>query len=224
VEVASGGLLLTVSQYLQFVHGYSARETGLALAPMALGMIASSSMAATLGQKLGNRPLVAAGLTVVAAGFGLRGGHRPGPVRGRRRAGAARGDRGADGRRAPEHAGVGSALNDTVQQAGAALGVAALGSVVAGTFTGAMPASAPEPARHSTAEALGVAAGTGDAGLAEAARDAFTTAMSVTTLTGAGAVLAAAVLALLVLRDRKPTTAQPTPVKQQATVAATADQ
>jgi DHA2 family multidrug resistance protein-like MFS transporter len=116
-----------------------------------------------------------------------------------------------------EHAGVGSALNDTVQQAGAALGVAALGSVLAGAFTGAMPEGAPQAARHSIAQALGVAASTGDAGLAEAARDAFTTAMSATSLAGAVTVIAAAVLALLVLRDRTPTPAQPTPVKEAAT-------
>jgi DHA2 family multidrug resistance protein-like MFS transporter len=48
-----------------------------------------------------------------------------------------------------EHAGVWSALNDTIQQAGSVLGVAALGSVLASSFTGAMPASAAEAARHS---------------------------------------------------------------------------
>ena len=57
----------------------------------------------------------------------------------------------------PAHAGVGSALNDTVQQAGAALGVAVLGSVLAGVYTAAMPASAPAAARDSIA-----AAGAGD--------------------------------------------------------------
>jgi MFS transporter, DHA2 family, multidrug resistance protein len=231
LSVASAGLTLTVTQYLQFVLGYSASDTGLALAPMALGLIVASSMAATLGRKVGNRPLVAAGLAVVAGGFGLLATLSPGD--GFAVVATALALFGVGGGLAQpaaiaalmgavpqEHAGVGSALNDTMQQAGAALGVAVLGSVLASTFTGSMPASAPEPARHSIAEALGVAAGTGDPGLAEAARDAFTTAMSVTSLAGVVIVLAAAVLALLVLRDREPTTAQPTPVApvEEATV------
>jgi EmrB/QacA subfamily drug resistance transporter len=234
VEVASGGLLLTVTQYLQFVLGYSAMQTGLVLVPMALGLIVASSLAATLGQRLGNRPLAAAGLVVVAGGFGLLATLSPGD--GLALVATALTLFGVGGGLAQpaaiaalmgavpkEHAGVGSALNDTVQQAGAALGVAVLGSVLASTFTRAMPAWAPQAARHSIAQALRVAAGTGDAGLAKAARDAFTTAMSVTSLAGAGAVLAAAVLALLVLRDRKPTPAEATGAKEEATVATPAN-
>jgi MFS transporter, DHA2 family, multidrug resistance protein len=224
MEIALGGLLLTVTQYLQFVLGYSALETGLALVPMALGMIVASSMAATLGQKLGNRPLAAAGLTVVAGGFGVLATLSPGD--GFAVVGTALALLGVGGGLAQpaaiaalmgavatEHAGVGSALNDTIQQAGAALGVAVLGSVLASAFTGNMPASTPEAARHSIAQALGVAAATGDTGLAAAARDAFTTAMSATSLAGVGAVIAAAVVALLVLRDRKPATVEPSPVE-----------
>jgi MFS transporter, DHA2 family, multidrug resistance protein len=45
---------------------------------LALGLIAASTVAATLGQRLGNRPLAAAGLTVVAAGFGLLATLSPG--------------------------------------------------------------------------------------------------------------------------------------------------
>ncbi|MER6948425.1 MFS transporter [Nonomuraea sp. NPDC000554] len=214
VQVGNGGLLLALTQYLQFVLGYSPTQAGLALAPMALAVIVVNGVGATLGQKIGNRPLAVAGLVVLAAGFGVlatlsaddgfpmvaaalvlfgigAGLAQPAAI-------AA-----LMGAVPPEHAGVGSALNDTVQQAGAALGVAALGSVLAGTFTGAMPASAPEAARHSIADALGVAARTGDAGLAAAARDAFTSAMSVAFVAGACGVLASAVLALLLLRDRK---------------------
>lgn len=55
------------------------------------------------------------------------------------------------------------------------------------------------------------AARTGDAGLARTAHDAFTTAMSTTFLVGAGGVLAAAVLALLVLRDRGPAVLESAP-------------
>jgi MFS family permease len=102
-----------------------------------------------------------------------------------------------------EQAGVGAALNDTIQQAGAALGIAVIGSVLSSTFTGAMPASAPETARRSIGDALAVAASTGDSALVTTARDAFATAMSAGFIAGGAGVLAAAVLALFVMRNGK---------------------
>ncbi|MBN6056889.1 MFS transporter, partial [Nonomuraea sp. RK-328] len=102
-----------------------------------------------------------------------------------------------------EQAGVGSALNDTIQQMGAALGIAVLGSVLAGSYTNAMPATAPEAARRSVADALTAADLTGDTTLAQAAREAFTTAMSSAFVISAAGVLAAAILALIVLRRKE---------------------
>ncbi len=102
-----------------------------------------------------------------------------------------------------EDAGVGSALNDTIQQAGAALGVAVLGAVLSGTYTSEMPVGTPEAARQSVSEALVLAARTGDEGPAAAAREAFTSAMSATFLVGVCGVLGAAVLALFLMRSRK---------------------
>ncbi|MER5426391.1 MFS transporter [Streptosporangium roseum] len=227
VQVGNGGLLLALPQYLQFVLGYSPTQAGLALAPMALVVIVVNAVGATLGQKIGNRPLTVAGLIVLAAGFGLLATLSPGD--GSAMVTTALVLFGAGGGLAQpaaiaalmgavphEHAGVGSALNDTVQQAGAALGVAVLGSVLAGGFTAAMPAAAPEAARHSIGDALAVAARTGDAGLADAARDAFTTGMSVSFAAGACGVLAAAVLALLVMRDRKASPARSGPAEEAA--------
>src|SRR5436190_916742 len=102
----------------------------------------------------------------------------------------------------PDKAGVGSALNDTIQQAGSALGIAILGSLLAGGFTRHMPAGAPAPARRSITGAFATAHG--DAGLIHAAREAYTAAMSTTFTVGAIGVLAAAVLATLVIRNAKP--------------------
>jgi DHA2 family multidrug resistance protein-like MFS transporter len=96
----------------------------------------------------------------------------------------------------PEQAGVGSALNDTIQQMGAALGVAILGSVLTSTFADSMPASAPSQARLSISGALNL-------GLADVGRDAFTTAMSACLTAAAFGVVGAAVLAFLMMRDRK---------------------
>ncbi|MFB4288982.1 MFS transporter [Nonomuraea sp. ATR24] len=214
VQIGNGGLLLAMAQYLQFVLGFTPTQAGLAMAPMALAVILVNAVAATLGQRLGNRPLTVAGLLVLVAGFavlatlsaddgfgmvavalvlfGIGGGlAQPAAI-------AA-----LMGAVPPEHAGVGSALNDTVQQAGAALGVAALGSVLAGTFTATMPESAPEQARRSIGDALAVAARTGDGGLVDTAREAFTGAMSLSFVAGACGALAAAVLAFALLRDRR---------------------
>jgi hypothetical protein len=105
-----------------------------------------------------------------------------------------------------EQAGVGSALNDTIQQAGTALGIAILGSLLASGFARHLPAGVPARARGSIAGTLSAAHG--DAGLVHAARAAFTASMSVTFTVSAIGVLAAAVLATLVMRNTKP---QPAP-------------
>lgn len=215
VEIGNGGLLLAVTQYLQFVLGYSPLQTGLSMIPLAVAALAANTVGATLGQKLGNRFMVASGLLVLAAGFGVLAAAALGD--GFMIMGAALTLMGVGsglampaaitalmGAVPAEHAGVGSALNDTVQQAGAALGVAVLGSVLSSAFTGAMPHTVPEQARHSIGDALAVATATGDTALAQAARDAFTTAMSTTFTVGAAGVLAAAVFALVMLRDRRP--------------------
>jgi hypothetical protein len=101
-----------------------------------------------------------------------------------------------------EQAGVGSALNDTIGQAGTALGIAILGSLLASGFARHLPASVPAQARGSIAGAL--AAAHGDPGLVHAARAAFTASMSVTFTVGAIGVLVAAVLATVIMRNTKP--------------------
>lgn len=100
-----------------------------------------------------------------------------------------------------DKAGVGSALNDTVQQSGTALGIAILGSLLSGGYKDEIPAGAPERARESIGGALAVAGG--DTGLVRAAREAFTASMSTTFTISAVGVLAAAVVATLVMRDRR---------------------
>ena len=109
-----------------------------------------------------------------------------------------------------DKAGVGSALNDTVQQAGTALGIAILGSLLSSGYADRMPEGA------GGGEALdrrgGGRAG-GDAGLVAAAREAFTASMSTTFTVSAIGVLAAALLATLVMRDdrRRPAVAEHLP-------------
>ncbi|KAA2253620.1 MFS transporter [Solihabitans fulvus] len=211
---ANGGLMLVLTQYLQFVLKYSPTETGLAFTPLAVAALLFNAIGAKLVGKIGNRVTAVIGLLVIAASFGLlanlssdsgfgmlavamvvmgAGGGLAQPAAIGALMGAVPG----------EHAGVGSAVNDTIQQAGAALGVAILGAVLSGTYTSAMPDSAPEQARRSIGDALASAAQSGDAGLAHTAREAFTSAMSASFWGGTIGVVGAAVLAVFLMRDTR---------------------
>ncbi|MFI5803514.1 MFS transporter [Streptomyces sp. NPDC051561] len=220
VQVGNGGLLLVVTQYVQFVLGYSPTEAGSSFIPMAVAALVFNGIGATLGQRIGNRAMAAIGLVALAGAFVLLSSLDPGDGFVLLAAGMAAVGAGAGlampaaitalmGAIPAEHAGVGSALNDTIQQAGAALGVAALGSILATGYAASMPESAPEAARHSISEALALAARTGDSTLAQSAREAFTSGMGTTFLISAAGVIAAAVVAFLMMRDPKKTAEAP---------------
>jgi EmrB/QacA subfamily drug resistance transporter len=227
VEVANGGLLLVFTQYLQFVLGYSPVKAGLAFVPLAVGALAGNAAGTKAGAKTGPRFLVLGGMLVMAASFALlttvsagTGFAVPAIALGLLGLGAGIAMPAAVGALMstipPEQAGVGSALNDTIQQAGSALGIAILGSLLAGGFTRHMPAGAPAQARHSIAGAL--AAAHGDAGLVRAARAAYTASMSTTFMISAISILAAALVATLVMRNTRPEPAT-APAQEQELVA-----
>ncbi|MER5325965.1 MFS transporter [Streptosporangium roseum] len=70
VQIGNGGLLL-LTQYLQYVLGYTPTQAGLAFIPMAIASLTFNTLGATLGSKIGNRALIVFGLTVMACGFGV---------------------------------------------------------------------------------------------------------------------------------------------------------
>jgi EmrB/QacA subfamily drug resistance transporter len=211
LSFGTGALLLMLTQYLQLVLGYTPLKAGLALLPYAVAAALFNGVGAALGQKVSNRVLITGGLLVMSVGFAVLafldagssygmlitglmimgvGGGLAGPAAYATLLGAV----------PPAHAGVGSALNDTIQQVGMALSVAVLGSVLAGVYTAQMPDSAPEAARKSIAGALRL----GDGGLADLAKDAFATAMSFGSWVAIGFTVAAAVLASIVLPKTQP--------------------
>ncbi|MEV4104181.1 MFS transporter [Nonomuraea sp. NPDC049649] len=211
----AGAVMFMLTQYLQFVLGYAEIRAGLAMLPYAVAAAVFNGVGAGLGKKLGNRALVSGGLLVMAAGFVIManatgypalftallimgvGGGLAGPSAYASLMNAI----------PIERAGVGSAMNDTVQQVGLALSIAVLGSVLAGVYTGRMPASAPDAAR----ESIGVAIRLPE--LADAAGAAFTTAMHVGSWVGAAFCVAASVVAAALLRPAAPAPAQePAPV------------
>ncbi|WP_406414964.1 MFS transporter [Streptomyces sp. NBC_01614] len=208
VQIGNGGLLLVLTQYLQFVLGYSPLKAGLAFLPLAITALLGNGVGVKLAAKYGNRWVILAGMLVMVACFALMatvsadsGFTVPAVALGLLGLGAGLAMPAAVGAlmgTIPEDkAGVGSALNDTIQQAGTALGIAILGSLLSSGFADRMPEGVPEEAKHSIA---GAVAG-GDAGLVAAAREAFTASMSTTFMVSAIGVLAAALLATLVMRD-----------------------
>ncbi len=218
LSFGAGALMLALTQYLQFVLGYEPLQAGLALVPYVVASFVFSGVGAALGKKVSNKTLIVVGLTVLAGAFGLLstldvadgygflitclivmgvGGGLAGPAAYATLMGAV----------PPKHAGVGSALNDTVQQVGGALSIAVLGSVLAAAYTAAMPADAPEAARESISSAL--ASGAPD--LVLAGKESFLAAMSIGSWVGLGFTLLAALVALVVL-PRKAVVPEPVTV------------
>lgn len=112
----------------------------------------------------------------------------------------------------PERAGTASALLQTGQELGGALGVAVLGSIGAAVYRNSsaldapagVPADALEPARETIGGALAAAgklSGDASASLIEAARTAFTTEVHAASVAGAVVMAGAAVFALIGLRS-----------------------
>ncbi len=203
-----GAVLLMLTQYLQFVLGYEPMQAGWALLPYAVAAAVCNGLGATLGKKLSNKTLIVTGLLVMAGAFAVLanadsylyvlismlvmgvGGGLAGPAAYASIMSAI----------PLEHAGVGSAMNDTLQQVGQAISIAVLGSVLAGVFTSKMPEDVPAAARDNIGAAFGL-------GFVEPAKAAFTAAMSYGSWISAGFAVAAALLGLILLRARKPSAA-----------------
>ncbi|MEV1065432.1 MFS transporter [Streptomyces sp. NPDC050263] len=228
VQIGNGGLLLVLTQYLQFVLGYSPVKAGLAFLPLAVAALIGNGVGVKLAEKIGNRFVILAGMLVMVACFALlttvdadSGFTVPAIALGLLGLGAGLAMPAAVGALMStipaDRAGVGSALNDTIQQAGTALGIAILGSLLTSGFAAEMPADAPEAARQSIGGALAVAGE--DAGLVRAAGEAFTASMTTTFTVSAIGVLAAAILATLVMRDRTPETEETAPIEEPEPVA-----
>ncbi|MBX7547023.1 MFS transporter [Streptomyces sp. tea 10] len=211
VQIGNGGLMLVLTQYLQFVLGYSPIKAGLAFLPLAVTAIIGNAGGVKLAAKTGNRVVILLGMLIMVSSFAVlttvdagSGFAVPAIALGLLGLGAGAAMPAAVGALMgtipPEQAGVGSALNDTIQQAGTALGIAILGSLLASGYTDRMPADAPAPARESIAGAVATA----HPALLHAAREAFASSMTTTFTVSAAGVLAAAMLATAVMRDRKP--------------------
>lgn len=228
VFFAMFGCLYFLSQYMQFVQGYSALQTGWRLMPVAGCLMIGSVLTTPLVRRFGTKLVVATGLgltgvglwifslasvssgygevlaTLIVAGTGMALAMAPATDS-------------IMGSLPPAKAGVGSAMNDTTREIGGALGVAILGSVMNSGYRSSITsnpsygtlqqasAEAADAVRDSVGGAAQVAAQLpGDLAtqLTAAANSAFVDALDNTVLVGVVFALAGALVALLFLPAR----------------------
>ncbi|WP_225098707.1 MFS transporter [Streptomyces sp. CoH27] len=212
------GLMFVLPPYLQAVLGHDALGTGVRLLPMMGGLMIAARGAQPVVAKFGARAVVSAGLVVLAfaallgsrttadSGYGFVAlwlsitgvgfGFCIVPAMD-----------GALGALPRDRAGSGSGLLMTLRQVGAAIGIALLGSLLAGIFrdrldvTG-LPPQAAHTAGESVIAAHLIAAKAGPEGaarLAASANDAYVHGMGVVLLVCGIAALVAALLAAVLL-------------------------
>lgn len=205
------GLMFVLPPYLQAVLGNDALGTGVRLLPLMGGLIVAARAAQPVVARFGARAVVGAGLVVLAfaallgsrttvdSGYGFTAlwlsvagvgfGFAVVPAMS-----------GALATLPSDRAGSGSGLLMTLRQVGGAIGIALLGSLLAGAFrdrldvTG-LPAAAADTAGHSVVAAHLIAERTGSARLAASADSAYVHGMALTLLVCGIAALVSALLA-----------------------------
>jgi EmrB/QacA subfamily drug resistance transporter len=216
------GVFFLSTLYMQYVLGYSTLATGFATLPWAGALIIAAPRSAALGERFGVGRVIAAGFVIVAAAFailtqlqvdssyailgvafalqGLGMGAIFAPATGSIMSAVPL-----------DKAGVGSAVNDTTRELGAALGIAVLGTIIGSAYHSAVNLSGAglSPADRSVAEesiggAVSVARDlpNGGPGVLAQAQDAFVDAFRVTNALSIAITLGAAVVVFATLRRR----------------------
>jgi hypothetical protein len=148
------GSLFALTQYLQLVVGYSPLSAGLRALPFAAGVMVLAPVSSILVRAAGARVVVPLGLTGMSAGLFILTQVDAASGYGVIALGIAVMGIGMGLTLAPagesimsvlppEQAGVGSAVNDTVQELGGSLGVAVIGSIVSASFRHGLDSSHP---------------------------------------------------------------------------------
>ena len=228
------GAIYYATQFLQFVLGYNALETGVRLLPLAGAVFLGAAVTGRLTPKLGMKPMVVTGMvlgtvgvllltqvdkasgygdflpTMMLLGFaiGLSVSPATDTIMGS----------------FPENElGVGGGANDTALELGGSLGIAILGSLLGTTYKdkltdlvgGQLPAAALDTAKDSVGGGLAVAqqiARTPSAGpqqaqaLVDAVHEAFAHGVVQTSLVGGIIMAAGTLIVLAVLPGRRATT------------------
>ena len=209
------GMVFGLTQYLQFVQGFTPLEAGLRMLPVAVGMAMGAGLSHRIVSRVGSRRVVAAGLVCVGGIMATIALWQPDTTyvvigvtffclavsMGNVMAPSTDAVMGA----VPEaNAGIASAMNDVTRQVSGAFGVAVIGSVINTAYSGRMDAAVaglPPEAAEAASDSVGAATriasmlpeGLG-AELAAAADVAFTDALGIAVLVSAGVAVAGAVL------------------------------
>ncbi len=221
VFFAMFGSTFLLTQYFQFVLGYSPLETGVRLLPWAVTMMIGGPASARLVRSYGAKIIVTLGLLLVAIGLAsmtalnetssyldifwrlIIMGTGMSLV-------MAPATDSIMGSLPLGKAGVGSAVNDTTRQVGGALGVAIIGSVLSSTYgskitdflaRSPVPTAAKDAAKNSLGGAMQVAQGapTKQLGhtLTATAQSAFVDGLHHGVLVGAAVALVGAIVAFI---------------------------
>ena len=135
------GMFFLMTQYLQFVLGYSPLEAGVRIAPVALALLVIAPLSVLAAHRFGSKVVIVSGMALIALGLGLLSRTT---VAGTYRdciaaflvlgvgvaLALAPSTESVMGSLPKEEAGVGSATNDTAMQLGGALGVGVLGTAL----------------------------------------------------------------------------------------------
>ena len=209
------GFTFLVTQFFQFVRGYTALGTGVRILPLAISIAVAAVFGTRLAVRIGNKAVVASGLlmfgcallwisTVTAstsylilAATMVLGGGGLGLI-------TAPATEAIMGAVPKEKAGVGSAVNDATRLFGATLGVAVIGSIAASLYASrlaaTLPAGLPQQVAIATKGSVGgalvAAKGLADAGLASSAQALSDAAIGAFLNSFSGALLVAGVVAI----------------------------
>ena len=217
VFLAMAGVLYSMSQLMQLILGYSALESSLRMIPLMLPMLIIGPLVPTIVKKFGARLVISIGLLFTSAGFlimsfwtqdltyahlfitmlimmfGIVMAMTPGTNI--LMASVPR-----------NRSGMGSAMNDTTRELGAALGVAILGAILSSTYAEQIHDVAmqfggqiAEGLKSSLAVALEVANNLGAAAapVVTAAKDAFMGGVTQSAIVGAAIIFTAAIIAFI---------------------------
>lgn len=223
---ALSGSLFVLTQYLQLVHGYSPLSAGLRALSFAFAMGAVSPLSPILARRLGTRLVIPAGMALMGLGLldlSTASVHAAYPPLAIAVAvmGAGMGLVMAPASSTimstvpPHQAGAGSAINDTIREVGAALGVAIVGSLSAAAYRSRLgsvlvPRQVPGPVVDLATSSIAAAdivgkkvGGAGGSELVGAAHSAFVSAMALGLRVAAGVALVAAIAAIFALPRRR---------------------
>ncbi len=224
------GFFFVVSQLFQLVLGYGPFEAGLRMLPIMPMLMLFTPLSAVAVSRVGVRRVVIPGMLTTALGILMLSRLHADSGYLAVLAGMAVMALGMAFTMTPmttmimssvppEHAGMGSAMNDTTRELGTTLGVAVLGSILSSGYASHIVDTAnalPADARHATESSLAGArvvseqiGGSAGAALFDAAKDAWVHGLQLSLTVGAGIILAAALLTWKLLPAQPITASSP---------------